>query len=158
MFLTMYGPTPAGSGSVVTVFSGYALVVGGQQTLDMVNHVGVCAAAVVLYPAAGRLAGVEGVAAVTSLLGAALGVLKVVQVDRCLGVRMWDRELLRTAILGLALAGACAAAWALGLTAHGWGRIACAAAGLALCAGLLPAALTAEDRSLLAAVSRRLRG
>lgn len=86
--------------TTVTVFTGYALVSAGRQNVDMWNHLGLLAVALLGYPIAAALAGVLGVAIFTAVLNLAFSLAKTVQVRWLLGISIWDRHLCRVVILG----------------------------------------------------------
>jgi O-antigen/teichoic acid export membrane protein len=138
--------------TTVTVFTGYALVCAGRQTVDMWNHVGLLVVALAGYPVAAALGGVLGVAIFTAALNVLSSAVKTVQVRWLLGIRIWDRHLgrvlaLGTATLGLYLTGS----W-IGATATMPGRIGWLAVCLGVYAAAAIASLSAEDRQLLDAV------
>ncbi len=144
---------------VVTVFSGYALVQAGQQTLDACNHLALLGVALVAYPLAAHAGGTVGVAVATSLLNVALSATKVAQVQRRLGLRMLHRGLWRPLAAGAAMLLVYAGGRALGLGAGTAGGAAWTAVSLAVyCAAALPL-IGEEDRplarSLLAGLAAR---
>lgn len=144
--------------TTVTVFTGYALVSAGRQTVDMLNHVGLLLVALAGYPVAAAMGGVMGVAIFSAVLNVAFSALKTVQVRWLLGISLWDEHLFQVLVLGAVTLGLYLGGSALGLTASIVGQV----AWLAVCLGVyLVAALTAlcpEDRQLLRAVRDRVAG
>ncbi len=170
VFLGVFGPdfrgamtlllVLAGGAAVttVTVFTGYALVCAGRQTVDMWNHIGLLVVALAGYPVAAALGGVLGVAIFTVVLNVLFSAVKTIQVRWLLGISLWDRHLGRVLALGAAtLALYLAGSW-IGATTTMSGRV----AWLAVCLGVYLAAtlgsLSAEDRQLLGAVRILVRG
>ena len=144
--------------TTVTVFTGYALVCAGRQTVDMWNHVGLLVVALAGYPVAAALGGVLGVAIFTAALNVLASAVKTVQVRWLLGISVWDRHLGRVLVLGAAILGLYLAGSLTGATTTMPGRV----AWLAVCLGVYLAvalgSLSAEDRQLLDAVRILVRG
>jgi O-antigen/teichoic acid export membrane protein len=87
--------------ATVTVFNGYALVMSGHQRIDVANHVGIVVLALVVYPVTASHFGAMGVAIATGSLSALMATAKTIEVWLLLGVRTWDKRLLRVLTLGV---------------------------------------------------------
>ena len=146
-----------GAVTTVTVFTGYALVCAGRQTIDMWNHIGLLVVALVGYPIAAALGGVLGVAIFTAGLNLLSSTVKTIEVRWLLGISIWDWHLGWVLVLGAGTLGLYIAGSWVGVITTMPGRV----AWLAVClSGYLVAAiasLSAEDRQLFDAVRSRVR-
>ncbi len=147
-------------GQTVNVATGgvaFVLVMAGFTGIDLADNV---LAAVVLFALAIPLAaevGPAGAAAASAAALAAVNVVRLIQVQRLVGVQPFDADYLR---LGIPAAGCALAAWTARAAtgSHAW-WVAVAAttlAGAAAYAVLLPAGLPAAERSAVAAFTRRI--
>lgn len=144
--------------TTITVFTGYALVSAGRQTVDMFNHVGLLAVALAGYPVAAALGGVAGIAVFTAALNVAFSALKTIQVRCLLEISIWDAHLFRVLFLGGVTFGLFAAGGWLGLTATTAGRVAWLATCLAFYLAGALRGLCAEDKDLIGAAIERVTG
>ncbi len=134
--------------TTVTVFNGYALVNAGRQQIDMLDHLGLAAAAVVSYPIAAHAFGPMGVAVVTGALNVGINLVKTLQVRCLLHIRPWDAGQGRILAAGAAAGAGWLVAARAGLTATGGGHVLVLSACILIYTALVVPGLADGDRAL----------